>query len=491
MDDPGKALNDQAAGTEDTPPPDAANQLIADASPSTPVRHHSAFSEYLRSLFFGLPQALFIPTPKDVHPPRLALLLLLPLTLFAASVFIPRLWMQTSSTQIAGWLVYEFSGMFVSAAIVSAFVTERGMFMRALIAQCAIDLWVLILGWLAGLLLWLPSARQWLGWVDAQTFTNVWKYVAFFVVVAYWYAPRARRAAAGLLVCGLISIAGSWAYYQLPWMQDRASNFTAQAPQASPASEDVLFALPQQLQAALDRVRPGTRGKTDLFLIAFGGDASQNVFVREVNAVEQLFASRFDAEGRTIKLINNRGTISEHPIANVTTLSAALKRVAAQMNGDEDVLALFMTSHGSEKHEFTLSHYPLQFNKLDPAKLRAVLDESGIKHRIVVVSACFSGGFIDALKDDHTLVITAARHDRQSFGCSNEADWTYFGNAYFNQALRSTHDFIAAFDTAKQAVADREKKDGYEPSEPQIAIGEAIKPKLAELAKQLAESRAR
>ena len=122
-------------------------------------------------------------------------------------------------------------------------------------------------------------------------------------------------------------------------------------------------------------------------------------------------------------------------------------------------------------------------------RLRKLLDESGIKHRVVVVSSCYSGGFINALKNDDTLVISASAPDKNSFGCDNENDWTYFGNAYFNEALRNTFSFIKAFDIAKPVIAAREKKEDFEPSNPQMALGAAIGDKLATLEKQLIAGR--
>ncbi|WP_241155921.1 C13 family peptidase, partial [Pseudomonas viridiflava] len=80
-------------------------------------------------------------------------------------------------------------------------------------------------------------------------------------------------------------------------------------------------------------------------------------------------------------------------------------------------------------------------------------------YKVVVVSACYSGGFIPQIKDDKTLVMTAARGDRTSFGCSDEADFTYFGRALFAEALSSTDDLERAFEQAKASVAKRELED--------------------------------
>jgi hypothetical protein len=155
------------------------------------------------------------------------------------------------------------------------------------------------------------------------------------------------------------------------------------------------------------------------------------------------------------------------------------------MDRDEDVLVLFLTSHGSESHRFSLELWPLRFKELDPAALRALLDASGIRNRVVIVSACYSGGFIAPLKDEHTAVITASAADRNSFGCSNEAQWTYFGKAYFDEALRGTYSFTQAFENAKPVIAARERADGYDPSDPQMAVGGAIAGTLEALERQL------
>jgi hypothetical protein len=253
------------------------------------------------------------------------------------------------------------------------------------------------------------------------------------------------------------------------------------------ANEDNFYSQQKLLERELAALQAERKGVTDVYLIGMAGYGEQDVFMKEVDAVARLFRERFDAEGRTIRLVNNNKTLASSPIASATSLKAALHRVAKTMNKEEDVLFLFLTSHGSEKHHFALELWPLNFNPLDPARLRKMLDESGIKHRVVVVSACYSGGFINALKNDHTLVITASAPDKNSFGCSNENDWTYFGQAYFNEALRSTYSFTEAFDLAKPLITARETKQKFTPSNPQMALGNAMRDKLALLAQQYAQ----
>jgi len=251
------------------------------------------------------------------------------------------------------------------------------------------------------------------------------------------------------------------------------------------AQEDLYYLQPQLLEREIGRLEKGNKGKIDLYFVGAAGWAGQDVFMKEVVAVNKLFEERFAARGRTIRLVNNAKTAADLPIASVTSLQRALQAVGQAMDRDEDVLFLFMTSHGSRDHRFSLEFWPLRFKELTPAVLKQMLDASGIRRRVIVVSACYSGGFLEALKDDNTVVITAAAPDRNSFGCSNEADFTYFGKAYFDEALRKTYSFIDAFEMAKPVIEQREKQQNYAASGPLMFVGRDIRAPLQELERNL------
>ncbi len=270
------------------------------------------------------------------------------------------------------------------------------------------------------------------------------------------------------------------------WSRDAAMAEQRSARQAA-SGEDVFYRQPELLARELAAVQPGIPGRIDVFFVGMAGYGGQDVFMREVDAVGALMRDRFGADGHIVKLVNNPRTALSAPIASTTSLRAALRRIAQSMDIDEDVLVLFLTSHGSAEHRFSLELWPLQFHELNPDMLRRILDESGIRNRVVVISACYAGGFVDKLKGDHTLVITAAAFDRNSFGCGNENDWTYFGKAYFDEALRKTHSFTHAFELAKPVIEEREKAEKFDPSNPQMVVGEAIKGRLDALAAQLGD----
>jgi hypothetical protein len=233
-------------------------------------------------------------------------------------------------------------------------------------------------------------------------------------------------------------------------------------------------------------LKPQRPGVIDLYLVAFGGYADQDVFMKEVERIRSLFDERFDTTGRSLALINNRQTMKRLPFATATNLGEALQRVGQLMHPEEDVLFLYLTSHGSESHELSVSFWPLELQQIDPVHLRNLLDRAGIKWRVIAISACYSGGFIDPLKNDFTLIVTAAAAGKRSFGCGNEFEFTYFGKAYFDEALRHTHSFVTAFDQAEAAIAKREEAEKKTPSNPQIFVGSAIRLKLEGLQRRLA-----
>jgi hypothetical protein len=127
---------------------------------------------------------------------------------------------------------------------------------------------------------------------------------------------------------------------------------------------------------------------------------------------------------------------------------------------------------------------PLELNPLSPTALARMLQDSGIKWRVLVISACYAGGFIEPLRDANTVVIAAAAPDRASFGCEAGREFTYFGQAYFRDALARTRSFTRAFDLAKEIVAKEEAAENLVPSQPQIWVGEAIGARLDQLAER-------
>jgi hypothetical protein len=234
----------------------------------------------------------------------------------------------------------------------------------------------------------------------------------------------------------------------------------------------------QLIERELAALAPGQPGVAELYFVGFAPDASQEVFLHEMRFVKRLFEERFGTAKRSITLASSHTALDELPIASTTNLTRALARVGQAMNADEDVLFLFLTAHGDPEHRLSASQPPLQLAQLTPTALARMLQDARVKWRVIVVSACYAGGFIEPLRDANTIVIAAAAADRTSFGCEADRDFTYFGEAYFRDALAQTRSFTAAFELAKDLVGKKEASENLTPSLPQMWVGPAIAERL-------------
>ncbi len=271
----------------------------------------------------------------------------------------------------------------------------------------------------------------------------------------------------GLIFAGTVMILAVWQSAMDSQPIWKVTEQTQRLPEAA------LYSQSRLLDEQLNQMQQGVLGETNWYFMGVGGAAYQDVFRYEVEQTQRQFDTRFGTLGRSIGLFNHPNTQDSAPMATKTSIERSLARIGQNMNPDEDVLFLFMTSHGLP-NVFELSNEPIQMDSIDPQWLRQSLDRSGIRWRVLVISACYSGSFIEALQSPNTVVITASAADKTSFGCSNQPEFTYFGRAFFAEAMRNESSIGAAFAAATRQLARLEREGGYEPSEPQMVIGRQI-----------------
>ena len=293
----------------------------------------------------------------------------------------------------------------------------------------------------------------------------------------------ARSALALALLAAVLALLMEMAPRATLWV---ATGESDDEPAPSVTQEEVFHLQSRLLDERLAALAPERRGVEDLYFVGVAADSRQSAFYAEVDSIRELLDERFDTAGRSIVLINNPDSLTEQPIATVSNLKDTLDYLGSTIDTDEDIVLLHIATHGSSDYRLAFDLPPLELDQLTPSALARMLADSGIKWKVIVISACFSGGFIEPLRDENTLVITAADASHSSFGCSYDSDYTWFSEALYDEALRETFSFSEAFELAKKTVATREKAEGYEPSNPQIAMGAAIRQKLAALEKRLA-----
>lgn len=226
----------------------------------------------------------------------------------------------------------------------------------------------------------------------------------------------------------------------------------------------------RRLTRALATLQPQRKGVVDAYVITVGLD-SDPVFGREAREAGKVLSRRYDATGRTIVLAGTDGSAdSQLPRGSPENLSAALARIAELMDKNEDVLILYTTSHGAPMG-IVYNDGDHGYGMISPQRLWTMFGQLGITRRMVLVSACYSGVFVPLLSNVDTIVITASSDDRTSFGCKSDSDWTFFGDALINHALRKPQDIAAAGSEAVRLIGEWEGRGNLVPSQPQVSIG--------------------
>lgn len=273
----------------------------------------------------------------------------------------------------------------------------------------------------------------------------------------------------GLLIAAMLVLAATPASAQQQPQQDPLRGQLGSIAIAPPPAEAAHLA--KLMGDSLAALQPQRPGQQDVYLMV-ASLWSDPVFEREATQAEAILRQHLHAEGRSILLSAGGEGERTHPAATPDNISAAIGQIASLMDPNEDLLVIFLTTHGAPDGSAALREHNRLGGALHPVNLADMLRITGIRNRVVIVSACFSGAFIGPLADDNTIVITAAQSDRTSFGCQPERDWTFFGDAYFNHGLAQGGTILNSYDTAKTWVERWEREQHLSPpSNPQRYVG--------------------
>jgi hypothetical protein len=117
---------------------------------------------------------------------------------------------------------------------------------------------------------------------------------------------------------------------------------------------------------------------------------------------------------------------------------------------------------------------------LPPAILAEILNRTcPDRPTVAVVSACFSGVFVNPMAAPDRMILTAARADRTSFGCGETDIYTYFDTCFLSEIHKATS-FPVLATRVQACIASREAAEQVgPPSEPQLFIGTRARPVLS------------
>ncbi len=232
----------------------------------------------------------------------------------------------------------------------------------------------------------------------------------------------------------------------------------------------------EDVRARIAAMPAGTHGQTDVFVISVAGDGKQWLFSREARLAIAQFDARYATAPRSLLLANQPKADLKTPIASRLTVETAITAMAQQMNREEDILLLFLTSHGGQDGTIALSNGT---NDLPPLSARDIddwLKGAGIVRSVIIVSACYSGSWAAPLQNPNRIILMAARQDRTSFGCSDDRELTFFGQALLAESFGNGTALLPAFENAKKRIATWESQGKLTPSQPQRALGLKLLP---------------
>lgn len=229
-----------------------------------------------------------------------------------------------------------------------------------------------------------------------------------------------------------------------------------------------------RMDAAIGALKPERKKVADAFVLAIGLDGDP-VFAREAEEAARVLSRRYDAVGHTILLATGSKTFANGSPPNIAT---ALSAIANRMNREEDVLVLYATAHGAPGVGIVYKDGESGYGYLAAERLGEMLNQLGIKRRLILISACYSGQFINDMATPESVIVTASDDDRTSFGCVPSNDWTFFGDAMINNAMRKPIAFEPATVEAFSLIAGWENDKELTPSQPRLFVGPNAKPWL-------------
>jgi len=437
-----------------------------------------------RNIWYGTRFALFVPTPLwQFRFGFLQLCLLLMFSFFLSFTYDYVDSYPNNIFNIYG-LTYQatlYLLFFISVAIIAQIEKDMASMVNIMIVFLAFvpAVWgiYLIIDWLAGMQTWFDSTET--SWAIFYLYL-IWYLAIIFKCIVKYYHTTTYRAIVLVSLYGFINYVPLFQLPQQPlWHPDYSTQsiFIDDVTQIN--VEDIFYRQSDLIKQETDKLLPERAGQTDLYFLGLAGYADEDVFMNEAMRAKELFDEQFDTRERSLLLINNSETVEDLPLANAHNLESAVMALAETMNPEEDILFLMLSSHGSEDHKLAIDYYPLDMNDIGPGKIKTILDNAGIKWRVIVISACYSGGFIEPLIDENTLIMTASDKDKNSFGCGHDGDYTYFGEALFGKHLKLERNFSTAFYAAKKDIETREMEESINASMPQIRIGKNIEKQLS------------
>ena len=231
---------------------------------------------------------------------------------------------------------------------------------------------------------------------------------------------------------------------------------------------DVL--LQSQLQAA--RQAATAAGPPRVVFAGFALNSLSKAFHSDVLLAEKAVRVA-DPHAVVFRLSNPAaGDSADWPLATRENVAAVMREVGALARPQDKVVILF-SSHGS-RNALHINSSKREIGVITPAELGEWLGALRDKSTLLVISACYSGSFLEPLRSPTRIILTASARDRSSFGCQFNSHNTFFVEELWGQKALAELPLTEMIVRAREGVQRRETAMKVRPSMPQSDIGPAV-----------------
>jgi hypothetical protein len=349
--------------------------------PSAPIEAHPSAAQphlsWLQWLRVGMRLSLFMPVKWAPHSSMRAWQFVCFLLLsIALDIGLSRLTVPGAAAFYAAALPLQWSSFVISAALIWL-VVEHGSEQHAMpsahpqnmakvgtilgLLLCSSFIYVIVAYGVGILVMHTPrgawtATMAWLGWA------SYWLIVIWALLVSlriyHLMGLRVRPAVAlALGVSALSLIMQTFQAWQL-WYPDTTESVSSR-PAPMQLSQALFESQTQLLKTQLSQIQAQQPAQHDVYAVIYAPFAPEDVFLKESSMVQRVLQERFKNEGRIISLVNNPQTTQTHAWATPENLQRSIQALAAKMNSEEDVLLVYLTSHGAKNFKLASSHWPL------------------------------------------------------------------------------------------------------------------------------------
>ena len=198
--------------------------------------------------------------------------------------------------------------------------------------------------------------------------------------------------------------------------------------------------------------------------------SQSKAFRNDVLLAEKLVKG-IDPNALMLKLANAaRDQSTEWPQATTENFALVMTKMA-EVARPQDRVLLFVSTH-SNPGLLNINASGKNLQPITPRMLSEALAPLNKVPTLVVLSACYSGAFVEPLKAPNRVVLTATDARRTTFNCKYTGDHTPFAQALFDQPEADNRSVTEWMGEAQKSIAAQEKRRKLPASAPRIFVGD-------------------